>query len=86
MCLMKKVCLGFSGGLDSKEPACNVGDLGWEDPLDEGMATHSIFLFQYSYLENLHGPRSLAGYSLWGCKEPDTTERLSHARSYRDFI
>ena len=24
-----------------------------------------------------HGQRSLAGYSLWGCKESDTTERLS---------
>ena len=44
MCLMKKMCLGFSGGLDSKEPACNVGDLGWEDPLEEGMATHSSIL------------------------------------------
>ena len=24
-----------------------------------------------------HGQKSLAGYSLWGCKELDTTERLS---------
>ena len=32
---------------------------------------------QYSYLENPHGQRSLAGYSPWGCKELDTTERLS---------
>ena len=31
---------------------------------------------QYSYLENLHGQRSLAGYSPWGRKELDTTERL----------
>ena len=23
-----------------------------------------------------HGQRSLVGYSLWGCKESDTTERL----------
>ena len=44
MCLMKKVCLGFPGGLDSKEPACNAGDLDWEDPLEEGMATHSSIL------------------------------------------
>ena len=35
-----------------------IRSLGWEDPLEEGMATHS----------------SLAGYSLYGCKEPDTTE------------
>ena len=37
--------MGFPGCLDSKESACNVGDpvlsLGWEDPLEEGMAAHS---------------------------------------------
>ena len=29
---------------------------------------------QYSYLENPHGQRSLAGYSPWGHKESDRTE------------
>ena len=33
--------LGFPGGSDGKESACNAGDLGWEDPLEEDMATHS---------------------------------------------
>ena len=32
---------------------------------------------QYSYLENPHGQRSLAGYSPRGRKESDMTERLS---------
>ena len=32
---------GFPGGSDSKESACQAGDLGWEDPLEKGMATHS---------------------------------------------
>ena len=36
------------------------------------MANHSIFLPGKS-----HGQRRLAGYSPWGCKELDTTERLS---------
>ena len=27
-----------------KKSACNAGDLGWEDPLGEGMATHSSIL------------------------------------------
>ena len=40
--------MGFPGGLDGKESACNVGDLGlilgWEDPLEEGMATLSSIL------------------------------------------
>ena len=35
---------GFPDGLDGKESTCNAGDLGWEDPLEEGMATHSNIL------------------------------------------
>ena len=38
------VLTGFPGGSDGKESACNVGDLGWDDPLEEGMATHSSIL------------------------------------------
>ena len=37
--------------------------LGLEDPLEKGMATHS-----YSCWE-IHRPRKLVGYSLWGHKE-----------------
>ena len=36
--------MGLLGGSDGKESACNAGDLGWEDPLEEGMATHSSIL------------------------------------------
>ena len=36
--------MGFPRGLDSKESTCNTGDLGWEDPLEEGMANHSSIL------------------------------------------
>ena len=50
-----------------------VQSLGWEDPLEKGMATHS----SNSCLENPHGQRSLVGYSPWGHKESDTTERPS---------
>ena len=38
-----------------------VPSLGWEDPLEKGMATHSSILAQES-----RGLRSLAGYSPWG--------------------
>ena len=48
-----------------------VRSLGWEDPLEEEMATHSVFLPGES-----HGRRSLVGYSPWGPKESDVTERL----------
>ena len=39
--------MGFTGGSDGKESACNVfwvQSLGWEDPLEEGMAAHSSVL------------------------------------------
>ena len=40
--------VGFPGGSDVKESVCNaetwVQSLGWEDPLEEGMATHSSIL------------------------------------------
>ena len=34
----------FPGGSDDKESDCSVGDLGWEDPLEEDIATHSSIL------------------------------------------
>ena len=38
------------GCSDGKESACNAGDLGWEDPLEEGMATYShILAWRTSY-------------------------------------
>ena len=46
-----------------------VRTLGREDPLEEGMATHSSILAW-----EIHGQRSLVGYSPWGHKESDTTE------------
>ena len=40
--------MGFPGGPDGKESACNAGNLGsipgWEDPLEKGMAPHSSIL------------------------------------------
>ena len=35
-------CPGFFGGSDSKESAFNAGSLGWEDPLEKGMTTHTL--------------------------------------------
>ena len=42
---------------------------GQEDPLEEGMVTHSSIL-----AGEFHGQRSLAGYSPLGRKELDSTE------------
>ena len=52
-----------------------VRSLGREDPLEEGMATHSSVLPGEFY-----GQRSLMGYSSWGRKELDMTEQLTHTR------
>ena len=49
-----------------------VQSLGWEDPLEEEMASAPVFSPGKS-----HGQRSLAGYSPWGHKESDTAEQLS---------
>ena len=73
------ISMGFSGGFDGKESACNARDLGLipglERPPGEGHGNQLL----YSCLENPHGQRCLAGYSPWGCKELDTTERRSTA-------
>ena len=55
-----------------------VWSLGWEDPLEEDMATHLSVLA----LENPPGQRCLAGYSPGGHKESDTTELQSTAAMY----
>ena len=43
---------------------CEGVFLGWEDPLEKEMATHSSILAW-----EIHGERILAGYSPRGCKE-----------------
>ena len=35
---------GLPGWLNVRESTCQAGDLGWEDPLEKGMATHSSAL------------------------------------------
>ena len=45
-----------------------VPSLGWEDPLEEDLATHSSILAgKISWTEEPDGL-----YSPWGCKESDT--------------
>ena len=54
-----------------------VRTLCWEAPLEEGMATPVLLPGEP------HGQRSPAGYSPWGCKESDTTERPTHTQQTR---
>ena len=73
--------LGFLGVSDSKESACNAEDLGLIPDLGRCPGGGHDNPFQYSCLENPHGQRSLAG-----CKELDTTGRLSTAQHIRKQI
>ena len=62
----------FPCSSNGKESACEAGDQGsipgLGSPLEKGMAIHLFLPGEF------HGQRSLAGYSLWGHKESDTTE------------
>ena len=53
-----------------------VQSLGWEDSPGGGHGNP----LQYSCLENPHGQRSPVGYSPWGRRGSDMTERLSTAQ------
>ena len=66
--------MGFPGGSDGKESACNAGDLGSIPGLGRSPGGGNGKPLQYSCLENPHGQRNLVGYSPWGHKESDTTE------------
>ena len=58
--------MGFPGGSDGKEAACSAGDLGPISELGRSPGGGQGNTLQYSCLENLHGQRSLVGYSPWG--------------------
>ena len=65
--------LAFVNNSDGKESACNTGDpwvgkISWR----RKWQPTPVFLPRES-----QGRRSLVGYSPWGCKESDTTERAS---------
>ena len=62
--------MGFPGGSVIKNPSAmqetQVKSLGWEDPLEKEMANHSGILAW-----EIHGQRSLVGYSPQGNKGHD---------------
>ena len=69
------VFLGFPSGSDSKEYACNVGDLGSIPGLGRSPGGGHCNPLQYSCLENPQGQRSLT--PPWGHKESNVTKQLS---------
>ena len=63
-----------------KQSAYNAGDLGLIPGLGKSPGGEHSNPLQCFSLENPHGQRSLMGYSPWGNKELDTTERLRAAQ------
>ena len=74
--LFKRALRGFPGGSDGKVSVYNAGDLGLIPGLGrspgEGNGKPTLVLLP----GRSHGQRSLVGYSPWGRKELDTTERF----------
>ena len=70
---ISRVSREFSGGLEGKVSACNVGNLGLipGSGRSPGEGNGNPLL-----PGKPHGQRSLVGYSPWGCKELDMTEQL----------
>ena len=62
------IYMGVRGGSDSKESACNVGDLGSTLQLGRSPGGGHGKPLQYSCLENPHGQRNLVDDSPWGSK------------------
>ena len=61
----------------SKESTCNLGDLGLVLELESSLDANGNWVQPISLPGESHGQRSLAGYSSWGHKESNTTERLT---------
>ena len=66
----------FPGGSDSKEPACNAGDLGLIPGSGRSPGEGNGYPLQYSCLENSMDKKS-GRLSSWGHKESEMTERLT---------
>ena len=77
---------GFPGGASGKESACQcrnretwVRSLGWEDPLEEGMATHS------SILEGMATHSSILAWRIPWTEEPGSLWSMGSHRVRHDW-
>ena len=83
MSLLFNNCLGLSWNslvaqMVNNLPV-NAGDLGSIPRLGRSPGGGHDNPLQYFCLENPHGQRSLTGYSPWGHKELDMTQRPQHS-------
>ena len=66
--------MGFPDSSVGKETTCNARDPGLIPGSGRSAREGIAYPLQYSYLENSHGQRSLAGCSLGDRKESGKTE------------
>ena len=77
--------MGFPGGLDGKDSACNVGDTGLIPGSGRTLGEGNDNPLQHSCLGNPHRQRNLEGYSPWVTKwqsrlsDLTATEEVGHA-------
>ena len=76
----------LNGGSDSKDSACNAGDLVLIPGLGRFPGEGNGNPLQYFCLENPIDRRSLVGYSPWGRRESDVTERLTTEKTTPPFV
>ena len=72
--------MGFPGGSDSKEPACNAGDLGSIIGLGRPPGEKKGNPLQYAFLENSMD-RGAQEATVHGVTESDMTERLTYSHT-----
>ena len=72
--------MGFPGGSDGEESACNVGNLGSIPGFGRAPGGGHGNPLQYSCLENPHGQRSLEGYTPWGSQKAGHNSGVNQAQ------
>ena len=77
-----KLYESFPGGSEGKASVSNAGDPGSIPGSRSSPGEGNGNPLQYSSLENPMDKRSLVGYSPWGRKESDMTER----RLYEEYL
>ena len=65
-----------------KNPSANAGDMGSIPGSGRSPGEGNDNPLQCSCVENPIDKRSLVGFSLWGQKELDTTEQLTHIHTH----
>ena len=82
-CFVFFILRGLGASLVAQmESAWNAGDLGSIPELGKMPWRREWLPTPVFWPGKFHGQKRLAGYSLWGCKESDMTERLSLLRGF----